>query len=174
MHKIKDNIRRTVVKQKNKTTMSIVDDQDILINGIKNSDANRSYYIEQESPMAVTLRERHTIDDYARCLAVYKEVMQSYVQFFIDYWVKDNVNETNCWMTKELERVGIVGWVGLTEEENNPLGEYVLQLDFPASWSDMQTFFNRVMSGDLEFRCRYPMGNTNALDMIKGLGTLYK
>jgi hypothetical protein len=23
------------------------------------------------------------------------------------------------------------------------------------------------MSGDLEFRCRYPMGNTNALDKIK-------
>ena len=154
--------------------MSILDNEEVLINDIKNSAASYRYDIEYTSPMAVSLREQHTIDDYARCLAVYKDVMQSYVDFFAKYWVKDDVNKTNCWMTKELERVGIVGWTGLTEEENNPLGEYVLQLDFPASWSDMQTFFNRVMSGDLEFRCRYPMGNTNALDMIKGLGTLYK
>ena len=154
--------------------MSILDNEEVLINDVKNSVATYRYDIEYDSPMAVSLREQHTIDDYARCLAVYKDVMQSYVEFFVKYWVKDDVNKTNCWMTKELEGVGIVGWTGLTEEENNPLGEYVLQLDFPASWSDMQTFFNRVMSGDLEFRCRYPMGNTNALDMIKGLGTLYK
>ena len=91
---------------------------------------------EQTSPMAVSLREKHSINEYARCLTVYKEVMQSYVQFFIDYWVKDNVNETNRLMTEELERVGIINqhrlWISrITEEENNPLGEYVLQLDYP-------------------------------------------
>lgn len=153
--------------------MSILDNEEVLINDGKNSVATYRYDIEYDSPMAVSLREQHTIDDYARCLAVYKDVMLSYVDFFAKYWVRDDVNKTNCWMTKELERVGIVGWVGITEEENNPLGEYVLQLDFPASWSDMQIFFKRVMSGDLEFRCRYPMGNTNALDMIKCLGITF-
>ena len=128
---------------------------------------------EQTSPMAVSLREKHTIDEYARCLAVYKEVMQSYVQFFIDYWVKDDVNKTNRLMTEELEKVGIVGWTGFTEEENNPLGEYVLLLDYPISWSNMKVFFERVLSGDLEFRCRYPIGNTNARDMIKCLGITF-
>lgn len=130
---------------------------------------------EQTSPMAVSLREKHSINEYARCLTVYKEVMQSYVQFFIDYWVKDNVNETNRLMTEELERVGIINqhrlWISrITEEENNPLGEYVLQLDYPISWSDMKVFFDRVMSGDLEFRCRYPIGDTDAFEMIKQLG----
>lgn len=150
--------------------MSILDDEDILINDPKNF-ATYRYDIEYKSPMAVSLREQHTIDDYARCLTVYKDVMQSYVDFFAKYWVKDDVNKTNRLMTEELANKGLVNqsrqWTGLSEEENNPLGEYVLQLDFPASWSDMQTFFKRVMSGDLEFRCRYPMGNTNALDKIK-------
>lgn len=150
---------------------SIVDDLDVQCEGLRN--ISKRSKIERESPMAVSLREKHTIDEYARCLAVYKEVMQSYVQFFIDYWVKDDVNETNRWMTEELEKVGIVGWTGLTEEENNPLGEYVLLLDYPISWSNMKAFFERVLSGDLEFRCRYPIGNTNARDMIKCLGITF-
>ena len=150
---------------------SIVDDFDVQFEGIRN--ISKRSKIERESPMAVSLREKHTIDEYARCLAVYKEVMQSYVQFFIDYWVKDDVNETNRLMTEELENVGIVGWTGLTEEENNPLGEYVLLLDYPISWSNMKAFFERVLSGDLEFRCRYPIGNTNARDMIKCLGITF-
>lgn len=150
---------------------SIVDDFDVQFEGIRN--ISKRSKIERESPMAVSLREKHTIDEYARCLAVYKEVMQSYVQFFIDYWVKDDVNETNRLMTEELEKVGIVGWTGLTEEENNPLGEYVLLLDYPISWSNMKAFFERVLSGDLEFRCRYPIGNTNARDMIKCLGITF-
>lgn len=150
---------------------SIVDDFDVQFEGIRN--ISKRSKIERESPMAVSLREKHTIDEYARCLAVYKEVMQSYVQFFIDYWVKDDVNETNRLMTEELEKVGIVGWIGLTEEENNPLGEYVLLLDYPISWSNMKAFFERVLSGDLEFRCRYPIGNTNARDMIKCLGITF-
>ena len=143
---------------------SIVDDFDVQFEGIRN--ISKRSKIERESPMAVSLREKHTIDEYARCLAVYKEVMQSYVQFFIDNWVKDDVNKTNRLMTEELEKVGIVGWTGLTEEENNPLGEYVLLLDYPISWSNMKAFFERILSGDLEFRCRYPIGNTNARDMI--------
>lgn len=150
---------------------SIVDDFDVQFEGIRN--ISKRSKIERESPMAVSLREKHTIDEYARCLAVYKEVMLSYVQFFIDYWVKDDVNETNRLMTEELEIVGIVGWTGLTEEENNPLGEYVLLLDYPISWSNMKAFFERVLSGDLEFRCRYPIGNTNARDMIKCLGITF-
>ena len=129
---------------------SIVDDFDVQFEGMRN--ISKRSKIERESPMAVSLREKHTIDEYARCLAVYKEVMQSYVLFFIDYWVKDDVNETNRLMTEELEKVGIVGWTGLTEEENNPLGEYVLLLDYPISWSNMKAFFERVLSGDLEFR----------------------
>lgn len=150
---------------------SIVDDFDVLFEGMRN--ISKRSKIERESPMAVSLREKHTIDEYARCLAVYKEVMQSYVQFFIDSWVKDDVNETNRLMKEELEKVGIVGWTGLTEEENNPLGEYVLLLDYPISWSNMKAFFERVLSGDLEFRCRYPIGNTNARDMIKCLGITF-
>ena len=150
---------------------SIVDDFDVQFEGMRN--ISKRSKIERESPMAVSLREKHTIDEYARCLAVYKEVMQSYVLFFIDYWVKDDVNETNRLMTEELEKVGIVGWTGLTEEENNPLGEHVLLLDYPISWSNMKAFFERVLSGDLEFRCRYPIGNTNARDMIKCLGITF-
>lgn len=157
--------------------MSILDDEDILINDPKNF-ATYRYDIEYKSPMAVSLREQHTIDDYARCLAVYKDVMQSYVDFFAKYWVKDDVNKTNRLMTEELANKGLVNqsrqWTGLSEEENNPLGEYVLHLDYPASWSDIHDFFQRVETGDLEFRCRYPIGDTNALDMIKDLEMLFR
>ena len=65
--------------------MSILDNEEVLINDVKNSVATYRYDIEYDSPMAVSLREQHTIDDYARCLAVYKDVMQSYVEFFVKY-----------------------------------------------------------------------------------------
>ena len=38
-----------------------------------------------------------------------------------------------------------------------------------ASLDDIKEFFSRVMSGDLGFLCRYPIGDSNAFDMIKGL-----
>ena len=93
----------------------------------------------------------------------------SYAEFFQDYWYKDNVDRTNQKMIEELERVGIRGWSGLSEEENNPLGEYVLSLDSPVSTTTMKEFFKRVMMGDLEFRCRYPIGDTSALELIREL-----
>lgn len=96
-------------------------------------------------------------------------MVKFYVDFFIDYWYENDVNETNQKMSRELERVGITHWTGLKEEENNPLGEYVLSLDCPASVDEMKEFFNRVMMGDLEFLCRYPIRESNAFDMIKGL-----
>jgi hypothetical protein len=70
-------------------------------------------------------------------------------------------------MIEELERVGIKGWSGMTEEENNPLGEYVLSLDCPVTATAMREFFQRVMMGDLEFRCRYPIWDTSALDLVR-------
>jgi hypothetical protein len=55
----------------------------------------------------------------------------------------------------------------MTGEENNPLGEYVLSLDCPATATAMRKFFKRVMMGDLKFRCRYPIGDTSALELIR-------
>jgi hypothetical protein len=105
--------------------------------------------------------------------------MGIYVDFFTEYWCKDNVDKTNEMMTKELERVGIVGtngkigittiWTGLTAEEHNALGEYVLALDFPPKNSEMSEFFKRVMIGDLEFLCRYPQNGTSAKELLKGV-----
>ena len=96
--------------------------------------------------------------------------MKIYVDFFTEYWHKDNVDKTNEMMTDELERAGVVGtnegitriWTGLTAEEHNSLGEYVLTLDFPPKNSEMNEFFRRVMTGDLEFLCRYPQNGPNA------------
>ena len=112
-------------------------------------------------------RENLSIEDYIKYLDVYTKVALSYAEFFQDYWYKDNVDRTNQKMIEELERVGIRGWSGLSEEENNPLGEYVLSLDCPATATAMREFFKRVMMGDLEFRCRYPIGDTSALDLVR-------
>lgn len=112
-------------------------------------------------------REELDIDTYARYLDIYRQVMNSYVEFFVSNWYKDDVQRTNDSMIKALEEVGIKGWSGLTEEENNPLGWYVITLDFPVTSSQMKEFFKRVMTGGLEFRCRYPMGDTTAKDLIK-------
>lgn len=114
-------------------------------------------------------RENLSIEDYIKYLDVYTKVALSYAAFFQDYWYKDNVNKTNQKMKEELERVGITGWSGLSEEENNPLGEYVLSLDCPVTATAMKEFFKRVMTGDLEFRCRYPIGDTTALKLVREL-----
>lgn len=142
----------------------ILDDENILMNNC-NNDVNRTVFDKYKVPMA-SFREEHSIEEYATHLEAYRKISLSYVDFFKRYWFKDDVNETNRLMREQLSNSG---WSGLTEEENNPLGEYVLHLDFPASWSDMQELFQRVESGDLEFRCRYPIGDTNALDIIRNL-----
>lgn len=142
----------------------ILDDEHILMSNGSN-DVNRIVFDKYKAPMA-SLREEHSIEEYATHLEAYRKISLSYVDFFKRYWFKDNVNETNRSMREQLSNNG---WSGLTEEENNPLGEYVLHLDFPASWSDMQELFQRIESGDLEFRCRYPIGDTNALDIIRNL-----
>ena len=113
-------------------------------------------------------REDLSIDIYARYLDIYRRVMNSYADFFCSNWYMDDVKKTNEVMAQELEEAGISsGWTGLTEEENNPLGWYVITLDFPVTSSQMREFFKRVMTGDLEFLCRYPIQETNAKNLIR-------
>lgn len=120
-------------------------------------------------------REGLSIEDYLHNLNIYAQIMKINVDFFTEYWYEDNVEKTNEMMNKELERVGIFGpntfriWSGLTAEENNSLGKYVLSLDLPIKDSDMKEFFNRVRSGDLEFLCRYPYNGTDAFELLKGV-----
>lgn len=120
-------------------------------------------------------REGSSVENYFHNLTIYIQVMKIYVDFFTDYWYKDNVEKTNEMMTKELERVGLYGpntfriWSGLTPEKNNPLGEYVLSLDLPIKDSEMKEFFNRVICGDLEFLCRYPHNDTNAWELTRNI-----
>lgn len=121
-------------------------------------------------PLPHPVRGDLSAEAYIHLLDIYAQVVTFYVDFFIDYWYENDVNETNEKMKRELERVGITRWAGLTEEESKTLGEYVLSLDCPASVDDMKEFFNRVMLGDLAFLSRYPIGDSNAYGMIKGLG----
>ena len=146
--------------------MSILDDEDVVIQGLSNSSMSKIYIPnEQRGELSPIV--------YAEWANVYAHVMTSYVKFFIKCWNKNDVNETNKLMNEELERVGIHGWIGLTAEENNPLGKYVLSLDCPVSAADMREFFKRVVKGDLEFRCRYPINDTNALELIKTLNLVF-
>ena len=97
-------------------------------------------------------------------LNIYAQVAESYTSFFAECWCKNDVEMTNKRMS---ERLGIPGWTGLSDDEHDSLGEYVLALDCPVNISRMKEFFARVMMGDLEFLCRYPIGKTNAFDLIK-------
>ena len=127
-------------------------------------------------------REGLSIEDYLHNLNIYAQMMKIYVDFFTEYWYEDNVEKTNEMMNKELERVGIFGpntfriWSGLTAEENNPLGEYVLSLDLPVKRSEMEEFFERVRCGDLEFLCRYSRSQygTCALELLKDVRSYNK
>ena len=114
-------------------------------------------------------REGLSVEDYLHNLNIYVQIMKIYVDFFTEYWYEDNVEKTNEMMKERLKKAGIIGWSGLTAEENNPLGEYVLALDLPVKRSDMETFFERVRCGDLEFLCRYCKTEyaTCAWDMLK-------
>ena len=114
-------------------------------------------------------REGSSIEDYLHNLNIYVQIMKIYVDFFTEYWYEDNVEKTNEMMKERLKKAGIIGWSGLTAEENNPLGKYVLSLDLPVKRSDMETFFERVRCGDLEFLCRYCKTEyaTCAWDMLK-------
>ena len=121
------------------------------------------------NPLPHPVRGELSVEGYIHYLDIYAQVVTFYVDFFIDYWYENDVNETNQKMKRELERVGITHWADLTEEESKTLGEYVLSLDFPASVDDIKAFFERVMMGDLGFLCRYPIGDSNAFDMIRGV-----
>ena len=114
-------------------------------------------------------REGLSIEDYLHNLNIYAQTMKIYVDFFTEYWYEDNVEKTNEKMKERLKKAGIIGWSGLTAEENNPLGKYVLALDLPVKRSDMETFFERVRCGDLEFLCRYCKTEyaTCAWDLLK-------
>lgn len=149
--------------------MGILDDVERIMNRGDNVAVRRAA-LENNS-----YREYSTIEEYSSRLSIYLQVMRIYVDFFTEYWHKDNVDKTNEMMTDELERAGVVGtnvgitriWTGLTAEEHNSLGEYVLTLDFPPKNSEMNEFFRRVMTGDLEFLCRYPQNGPNAKELLK-------
>ena len=114
-------------------------------------------------------REGLSIEDYLHNLNIYAQIMKIYVDFFTEYWYEDNVEKTNEMMKERLEKAGIIGWSGLTAEENNSLGKYVLSLDLPVKRSDMDAFFDRVRRGDLAFLCRYCKTEyaTCAWDLLK-------
>ena len=142
-----------------------------LLSGRKtiNSYGNNIMNSKLRKPLPHPVRGDLSAEAYIHLLDIYAQVVTFYVDFFIDYWYENDVNETNQKMKRELERVGITRWAGLTEEESKTLGAYVLSLDFPASLDDIKAFFKRVVMGDLEFLCRYPIGDSNAFDRIKGL-----
>ena len=114
-------------------------------------------------------REGSSVEDYLHNLNIYAQIMKIYVDFFTEYWYEDNVEKTNEKMKERLEKAGIIGWSGLTAEENNSLGKYVLALDLPVKRSDMEAFFDRVRRGDLEYLCRYCKTEyaTCAWDLLK-------
>ena len=114
-------------------------------------------------------REGSSIEDYLHNLNIYAQIIKIYVDFFTEYWYEDNVEKTNEKMKERLKKAGIIGWSGLTAEENNSLGKYVLSLDLPVKRSDMETFFERVRCGDLEFLCKYCKTEyaTCAWDLLK-------
>jgi hypothetical protein len=141
---------------------SIFDDPEVNRDGGDNAMRRKATLISNP------YREDLSIDIYARYLDIYRRVMNSYADFFCSNWYKDDVTKTNKAMTQGLEEAGVSsGWAGLTEEENNPLGWYVITLDFPVTSSQMREFFKRVMTGDLEFLCRYPIQETNAQHLIR-------
>ena len=141
---------------------SIFDDPEVNRDGGDNAMRRKATLISNP------YREDLSIDIYARYLDIYRRVMNSYADFFCSNWYKDDVKKTNEVMAQELEKAGVSsGWTGLTEEENNPLGWYVITLDFPVTSSQMREFFKRVMIGDLEFLCRYPIQETNAKNLIR-------
>jgi hypothetical protein len=128
-----------------------------------------NYVTRMEKLSGNPYREGLSIEDYLHNLNIYAQIMKIYVDFFTEYWYEDNVEKTNEMMKERLKKAGIIGWSGLTAEENNPLGEYVLALDLPVKRSDMETFFERVRCGDLEFLCRYCKTEyaTCAWDLLK-------
>lgn len=128
-----------------------------------------NYVTKMEKLSDNPYREGLSIEDYLHNLNIYAQIMKIYVDFFTEYWYEDNVEKTNEKMKERLKKAGIIGWSGLTAEENNPLGEYVLALDLPVKRSDMETFFERVRCGDLEFLCRYCKTEyaTCAWDLLK-------
>ena len=92
-------------------SISILSDVDDLMNNGDNMVIRMSAI--QDNPY----RENLSIEEYIQYLGVYTKVALSYAEFFQDYWYKDDVAKTNQKMIEELERVGIKGWSGMTEEE---------------------------------------------------------
>ncbi|MBQ0085222.1 MAG: hypothetical protein KBS65_03155 [Prevotella sp.] len=114
---------------------------------------------------------------YKNIIDVYYLVSESYINFFEENWFEDDVVETNSRILKDLQKNMSPTFSGNcfdSKEQAKDVAEYVLTLSFPADLDTMKAFFKEVISGKLEFRCRYPIADSTALDLIKGLGELIK
>ena len=115
---------------------------------------------------------------YKNIIEVYYLVSESYINFFGENWFEDDVVETNSRILRDLQKnmplKTFSGDCFDSKEQAKDVAEYVLTLPFPADLDTMKAFFKEVIRGKLEFRCRYPIADSTALDLIKGLGELIK
>ena len=110
---------------------------------------------------------------YKSIIDVYYLVSESYIHFFNENWFADNLEETNRRIMEDLQKnmsPSLTGNCFESQEQAKEVAEYVLTLPFPADLDTMKALFAEVMKGRLEFRCRYPIGETNAKELINGLG----
>lgn len=143
--------------------MSILDDEDVAVSHLNNEIINTN--------INNTLKGENTREQNKNILDAYYIVSMSYIDFFMEYFFEDNYQKTNEEMIKRLVEKGVVnsGSIFSSNAECNALGYYVLKLSFPTTMDQIKEFRDRVMKGDLEFRCRYPIGETCAFDIFQKL-----
>lgn len=127
------------------------------------------------APSRAERRSGLSSEQYKNIIDVYFLVSQSYIHFFEENWFEDSIEETNCRILADLQKNMSPTFSGScfnSKEHAKDVAEYVLSLPFPAELDTMKAFFNEVTSGKLEFRCRYPVGDSTCIDLIKGLGEL--
>lgn len=111
-------------------------------------------------------------DQYKSVIDIYYLVSESYINFFIENYYDNDVENTNKKMYEDMQSHGVTRMPNdyfTSLEEAQEVAEYVFTSPFPANLETMKKFLREVRSGILEFRCLYPIGDTNALELIKQL-----
>lgn len=148
--------------------MSIFDAPDIQFAAINSTFVRIN--VEKEHPYLCG----HTAEEYKSLSDAYYKIREFYMDFFMKFWTpnaesaSNNVN--NQTVQHKVREYSNLSW---TEDEYAVLKDYIDKLRFPATYSEIIDFLLRVLKGDLEFLCRFPIKNDIngecSLDILKSL-----
>lgn len=132
--------------------MSILDDQNLVMNGMTAKMMQHSYYMHLGK----------FDEEYEALREVYYPIKQVYQEFFREFCGYEDVDVANKKAAEELQNKNALytsARIFINIEDLKESYDYVAGLKYPASDKDMVIFLRRVLAGDMKFLNHYPDSN---------------